>query len=207
RLLSLSLHIGSLPLAPDQRVRRDELVGKIRNIERSYRSATGVEKAGLLADQSEVRRQLAELIRSGEDTQGTATSRPLDRLLPFLQHDRAVIAPVVTDEGGMVFVATQRDGKIWLSSIDVPHLTRRAVAEFTRGEDSSAELGGWFGAYQANYVSRFRGRQKWQAWLDAINGLGPALWGLAGRPITQALALAGLAPGVELIVIPQGTLG
>jgi CHAT domain-containing protein/tetratricopeptide (TPR) repeat protein len=207
RLLSLSLRIDTLSLTAEQRVRRNELVAKIQSAERSYRLTAGVEKTAFLAELAELRRQLAELIRSHEGAEAAATAGPLDRLTSFLQQHRAVVAPVVTDEGGMVFVATARDGAIRLSSREVPNLTRRAVAEFARGTESSTELSGWFGAYQANYVSRFAGRKKWQAWLDAIDGLGPALWNIAGRGIAQALSAAGVAPGAEVIVIPQGTLG
>jgi CHAT domain-containing protein len=114
---------------------------------------------------------------------------------------------VVTDAGGMVFVATARDGAIHLASFEPENLTSRRVTEFVHGPASGKELGGWLGAYQANYVSHFAGRQKWQVWLAAIDGLGSGLWNLVGRSITQALAAAGVQPGAELFIIPQGMLG
>jgi CHAT domain-containing protein len=192
-------------LSADERNRRDELHGKIQNAERAYRSVKGLEKTSSLAEQAELRRQLAELIRSHEGTEAAVTA-PLDRVASFLKQGRVVVAPVETDAGGMVFVATVRDGAVRLAGFESENLNFRKVAEFVRGP-TQKELGGWFGAYQANYVSHLAGRQKWQAWLAAIDGLGADLWNLVGRPITQALAAVGAEPGTELIIVPQGALG
>jgi CHAT domain-containing protein len=208
RLLNLSLHIDALKLSPDERIHRDELLAKIRNTERAYRSAEGLQKTASLAEQAELRRQLAELIRShqGTETPG-APAGLLDGIASFLQQGRVVVAPVATDAGGMVFVASAPDGAIRLSSLDAADLTSRSITDFLRGPNSGRELGGWFGAYQANYLPRLAGRQKWQAWLATIDGLGPALWNLVGRSISRALAAADVKPGTELIIIPQGALG
>ncbi|MGJ5199632.1 CHAT domain-containing protein [Bradyrhizobium sp. HKCCYLRH1030] len=210
RLLNLSLRIDSLKLSADERSRRDELLAKINNAERQYRLATGLRKASALTELDALRRQLADLIRShdGEDAETDGAAGALDRVASLLREGRAIVAPVVTESGAMVLVATAaRDGTIELSSHNAGSLDSRNLAEFVRGRDSLKELGGWFGAYQANYVSRLAGRQKWQTWFAAIDDLGPSLWTLIGSAISEAIVGSGTKPGAELIIVPQGMLG
>jgi CHAT domain-containing protein/tetratricopeptide (TPR) repeat protein len=208
KLLSLSLRLDALRLTAEQRARRDELTAKIRDVERSYQAAVGTARSAALTLQKTLRQELAELVSAARGSgTGADDNDPISRIVTFLGTGQVIVAPVITDEGGMILVAAAHDAGIRFSAVDAPGLTRQKIEEFAVGTERATQLGGWFGAYLANYVPRYEQQQKWKEWFNAIEGLGPSLWNLVGKTIGETLATAGIEHGAELIILPQGTLG
>lgn len=206
RLLRLSLRIDSMPLTAQQRTRRDELRARLRDAERSYRNVAGTARSESLVLQQTLRIQLAEVISSAISPPVTP-SDALDAIAQSVADGRAVVAPLLTAEGGVILVAVSHNGSIRLSITEAPAMTRLRLGQFLVGERPNARLGGWFGAYMANYISRYDNRQQWKDWLSAVEGLGSGLWSLVGQSIADALLAAGIERGTELVIVPQGTLG
>ena len=71
------------------------------------------------------------------------------------------------------------------------------------------DRGGWLGAYNINYLDAAEQSRRRGEWLDAIEGMGPQLGKLLGRPLVDALAAHGLKAGggAPVIVLPVGALG
>jgi CHAT domain-containing protein len=115
----------------------------------------------------------------------------------------ALVAPLVTSQGSMVFViprgAEMVEGEhvIWLDSGD--------LLELLQGPADDPEWGGWLGAYLAFRDSGTEAASRaWQAAIETFTG---QLWEALMGPVHGKLAALGLAVGAPVTLMPQGGLG
>ena len=115
----------------------------------------------------------------------------------------ALVAPVVTSHGAECFVIPA--GRPRVEPRDVvrlPDLTVELLRGMLLGTTHDV---GWFEAYRDLLAND--SDAMWDRWLSCVDATCRRLWELLMGPVDGRLRELGLAPGAEVVVLPQGGLG
>jgi tetratricopeptide (TPR) repeat protein len=196
RLMAVALRQQGLKLSAAQHARHETLKAEIRQLSRVVDAATGAERFAALTRLTALRGELSDLVKAG--LADTAPNSVLAQLGAMLPAGGALVAPIVTNQGGKLLIATPGKGTPRLGVVDLPQLTTARVQELIGGADA----GGWLRAFA---LQNEEGRAS--EWLTAIESIGPELWQAVGGPLHMALAAHGVRPGARLYCMPPGALG
>jgi len=129
------------------------------------------------------------------------TGLDLPNLLRLIPSGGALVAPLVTSQGGAVFVLPAETGNVTESHVVwLDDLTEQVLLELLQGPADTSEWGGWLGAY-------FNRDSKPERWLETIETTGLSLWKLLLGPVHERLLDLGLCEGNPVVLMPQGGLG
>ena len=130
------------------------------------------------------------------------TGLDLPNLLRLIPLGGVLVSPLVTTQGGAVFVLPHGTDRVMESHVIwLDDLTDEVMVELLlQGTADTAKLGGWLGAY----FNRDSDRQRW---LETIETTGQSLWKLLLGPVHERLRELGLHEGDPVILVPQGGLG
>ncbi len=145
---------------------------------------------------------LQELLAQNADK---ASTRSI--LEQYLQEGDALVAPVVTVNGGNLLIVTKANNRLALSLLSLPEFTTERVTKLLGGESVSAAKKGWFGAYNIQYLPLAEQVSRLSEWRDAIEGIGPVLWKLFAGQLDEKLQRLGVKSGARLVWMPAGALG
>ncbi|MGV9365574.1 CHAT domain-containing protein [Amycolatopsis sp. NPDC003731] len=107
----------------------------------------------------------------------------------------ALVLPLITDHGGVVFVVTWKDGSPVLSHVPMPGFTRQISTMMFFGSQLRP---GWFPAY-----SRWlRKRENGTEWLTTLIDTCRLAWALLMGPVQKHLSDIGIRPGANVVVLP-----
>jgi CHAT domain-containing protein len=130
------------------------------------------------------------------------TGLDLPDLLRLIPPGGALVAPLVTSQGGAVFVLPAETDNVTESHVVwLDDLTEQVLLELLlQGSADTSEWGGWLGAY-------FNRDSKPERWLETIETTGRSLWKLLLGPVHKRLLKLGLREGDPVILMPQGGIG
>ena len=206
RLLAVALKLEGLSLAPAQRQRLDALRLRIREGEAAYQSAHGDEKAAKIAALGALREELLTLVDAAEAAKKPGAGRDIVAIAAdSLPENGALVAPVVSEAGGRIILVVRNQSGAHLAVIGLPQLTSARLGALLGARDQ----GGWLGAYSINYLSPEEQAARQGDWFGGIETVAAELGQVLGRPLAQALAAHGLAPGsgAAVTILPVGALG
>jgi CHAT domain-containing protein len=134
----------------------------------------------------------------------------LPKMMALIPKDGALVAPLITSQGSVVYVLTSRTTTLTEAQvIAVDEFTDATLQMLLQGTPESAELGGWLGAYR-NFLNASDATPRLlheQAWHETIEVTGKELWdGLLGR-VHSHLNNLKLPEGAPVVLMPQGGLG
>jgi len=207
RLMSLALRQQAMDLSPEDKQHHAALTADIRIWMQTAESATGSEGAAALQHLISLREELGILLAGN----APVASHSHDTTVPIAPHlvpeGGAILAPIVTDVGGKVFIITAATGNVDVAVVDLPELGTDGVNEFARGPADEREFAGWFGAFSIQYLPGPQYAARMGEWLAAIDALGPTLWHLVGESLYRELESLGVQQGSRIIWLPTGILG
>ncbi len=161
--------------------------------------AKGAEGAEALQRLSVARGKLAALLK--EAARRSQVKGGIDVIARNeLLKDSALVAPIVTQWGSKILIVTATDGVPVISVAEFPDLTSGALEALLRHTDKAGQTTGWRVDYD-------RQQTDFNAWLDAIGGIGPKFWTLFAGKLDAALKQANVKDGTRVIVLPTGALG
>jgi len=188
RLLFTSLSADDLDLTNAERAELHAIRGQIQSEESGLETLA---RAGGAADPQAVgslealRQRASALYEKG--ARGALAQPAIDQVVLT----GALVAPVTTEFGGLVLVATP-GGTVQV--IDAPNLTREHIAAVINGQAGANSPIGWRGAHGAAGVDH------------GLRLVQPALDQIVGSAVRQGLSLAGVAPGSPVVVMPDGAM-
>jgi len=211
RLLAEALALGDADLATlpeDQRQAMHAARQTMRELEADMRLPANTPARRSDREIAEALRQaridLQKLIETIRTTRPDFMPTGLDNLpdlLRLIPLGGALVAPMVTSQGGAVFVLPHGTDRVTHSQVVwLDDLTDKVLRELLGGPADAPELGGWFGAY-------FNRHSDWQRWLETIKTTGRRLWELLLGPVHERLTELGLSEDAPVILMPQGGLG
>jgi CHAT domain-containing protein len=206
RLLAVALKLEGLSLAPAQRQRLDALRVQIREGEAAYQAAYGEEKAAKIAALGGLRQELLKLVDAAEAAKKPGAGRDIVAIAAdSLPENGALVAPVVAEAGGRIILVVRNQSGAHLTVVGLPQLTSARLGALLGARDQ----GGWLGAYNINYLSPEEQADRQIDWFGGIETVAAELGQVLGRPLVQALAAQGLAPGkgAPVTILPVGALG
>lgn len=202
---SLSLHEVDLSILPTE---QQELIRRLREeisqLEWEARRPMGApgrrDDRALAMQLKQIRDRLYQEIKTirAEHPDFMPSELKLTEILALIQPEAAMVAPLITSQGSVVFVipgGTQTvslDHVIWLKGFKEEDLHALLM-----GTHKEAEMGGWLGAY-------FNKAESTQAWFQSIETIGNKLWCNLLEPTHVRLATLGIK---NVLLIPQGGLG
>jgi CHAT domain-containing protein len=202
RLMAVALSLQSIDLPPDQRIRLETLRANIRAQTRAMEASQGIERDAALEKLVSLRAALLKIME-GADSAEKSAGVALTLASKLVPNGGAIVAPIVTKVGGKILIISGRG----LKALDMPELTTERLNGLLRGESKEGRKGGWFAAYDINYIAdRAEQERHWPEWLGAIRDLGPALWDLVGARLQAELKQSGVNPGSRVIWMPTGAL-
>lgn len=206
KLLAVALKLEGISLAPAQRQRFDALRVEIREGEAAYQAAHGEEKAAKIAALGGLRGELLKLVDAAEAAKRPGAGRDIVAIAAdSLPENGALVAPVVAEAGGKIILVVRNQSSAHLAVIGLPQLTSARLGALLGARDQ----GGWLGAYNINYLPPQEQVDRQIDWFGGIETVAAELGQLLGRPLVQALAAQGLAPGsgAAITILPVGALG
>lgn len=203
RLMAASLQLRDETLTPEARTEIDRLNLLLRTLEASLESASGSDRARVLADLAIARNELLEILNAGSRKKAEAADLS-DEIRQSIGRGNALAVPIVTDLGGKILLTGGLGNAISWSVIDLPELTPQRLSELLAG--SGDKPGGWIKAYFVNYLSGPEQDERWPDWLAAIDKLGPDLWSLFGARLDATLKARKVRPGSRVVWMPTGWL-
>jgi len=174
---------GEMRLPSDTPARRDDRT-LAQALEQTYRKLNETIEA--------IREENPDFMPTGLD---------LPELLALIPVGGVLIAPVVTSQGGAMFVVPHgvetvtSDHVVWLDEF-----TDESIYQMLQGPSDNLELGGWLDAY-------FRAQQDLEGWLATIEATCTTLAQQLVDPILEKLTQLGIERGASLLLMPQGGLG
>ncbi len=188
RLLASTIRTRALALSASEKVELARFRAEIRQseskLEALARSGAGPREELAVIDV--LRSRAYQLMAKGERATLGFPDAPDVAPTAELVHDGALIAPVVTEAGAVLLVATPH-GKV--VSFELPHVSPAVLKAIAFGEGAGK---GWIGAL-------YEGSQR--AGLEKIQSeLNEAL----GADIRTALDAAGVPRGAHLVILPDG---
>ncbi len=197
-LLAAALRQQSVPLTPTEEIAYRSLRLEIGEWAK-LAEAKGAEGAEALQHLSAARGKFSALIKEASRRNQAETG--IDAIVrQGLLRDGALVVPIVTSRGGKILIVTAGDGGPVFSAAEFPGLTSSALGDLLRHTDKAGQTTGWRVDYD-------RQQTDLNAWLAAIDGIGPKLWTLFAGKLDAALKQAGVKDGARLIVLPTGALG
>ena len=197
-LLAAALRQQSLPFTPAEAAAYRSLRLEIKEWAK-LAEARGTEGAEALQHLSAARGKFSALLK--EAAGRTQVEGGIDAIArQGLLKNSALVAPIVTRRGSKILIVTAADGGPSISVAEFPGLTLDALKELLRHTDAAGQESGWLVDYDRQQTAP-------QAWLAAIDGIGPKLWALFAGKLDASLKQAGVKDGARLIVLPTGTLG
>ncbi len=197
-LLAAALRQQSLPFTPAEEAAYRSLRLEIKEWAK-LAEAKGTEGAEALQHLSAARGKFSALLK--EAAGRSQLEGGIDAVVRqgLLKHS-ALVAPIVTRWGAKILIVTAAGGVPVISVAEFPDLTSDALAALLRRTDEAGQTTGWFVDYERQQAAP-------DAWLAAIDGIGPKLWTLFAGKLDAALKKAGVKDGARLIVLPTGALG
>jgi CHAT domain-containing protein len=205
RLVTIALRQQVLDLPPEKQMQLAALKAEIREKSHLVERLHGTEGAQALQQLSKLRRELGDLLLDGL-AKGSPEDDVMALMRTVLPKGGAIVAPIVTKIGGKVLIVTAASDGPAVTVLDLPDLTSDRVEKLLRG-DGQAGAGGWFGAYNIQYLPRQQKKRRIGEWHAAIEDIGPTLWILFVGRLDEELERLGVKPGGHLIWIPAGALG
>ena len=197
-LLAAALREQSLPFTPAEEAAYRSLRVEIKEWAK-LAEAKGTEGAEALAHLSAARGKFSALLKEAAGRSQAETGIDVIARQGLLKHG-ALVAPIVTRQGAKILIVTAADGVPVISVAEVPGFTSAALEALLRQTDEAGQSSGWLADYKRQDTA-------FNAWLGAIDGIGPKLWTLFAGQLDAALKQAGLKHGARLIVLPTGALG
>ncbi|MGB8869020.1 MAG: CHAT domain-containing protein, partial [Rhodomicrobium sp.] len=197
-LLAAALRQQSLPFTPAEEAAYRSLRAEIKEWAK-LAEAKGTEGAEALQHLSTARGKFSALLK--EAAGRSQIEGGIDAIVRqgFLKHS-VLVAPIVTRWGSKILIVTAADGVPAISAVEFPDLTSGTLEALLRHTDKAGQASGWRVDYD-------RQQTDLNAWLSAIDGIGPKLWTLFAGKLDAALKQAGVKDGARLIVLPTGALG
>ncbi|MGC2602564.1 MAG: PDZ domain-containing protein, partial [Rhodomicrobium sp.] len=197
-LLAAALRQQSLPFTPAEEAAYRSLRAEIKEWAK-LAEAKGTEGAEALQHLSTARGKFSALLK--EAAGRSQIEGGIDAIVRqgFLKHS-VLVAPIVTRWGSKILIVTAADGVPAISAVEFPDLTSGTLEALLRHTDRAGQASGWRVDYD-------RQQTDLNAWLSAIDGIGPKLWTLFAGKLDAALKQAGVKDGARLIVLPTGALG
>jgi CHAT domain-containing protein/tetratricopeptide (TPR) repeat protein len=207
RLLRAALGLDALALPDADRNRLAALRAALPELEAQLQTVTGDERLAILKALEEKRNAIERIISS---RLAATTSDPLHAsgtalAASVLQDYGAIVAPVVTELGTKLLVATRGNAQPSITVLGLGDLTGGVLQQFIRGSMDNDELGGRLAAYIG--MARGDAPDADKRFNDAVRDLGPSLWRMIGSRIVEALAKAGVLPDARIVWLPNGALG
>jgi CHAT domain-containing protein len=197
-LLTAALRQRSLAFTPAEEMAYRSLRLEIKEWTK-LSEARGAEGAEALQHLSSARGKFAALLK--DVSRRSQVESGIDAIArQSLLKDSALVAPIVTFWGSKILIVTAAEGVPVLSVAEFPNLTKSAFLAPVARVDEAGRIRGWLVDYD-------RQQTEPQAWLAAIDGIGPKLWTLFAGKLDAALKQAGVKDGARLIVLPTGALG
>ncbi len=197
-LLAAALRQQAAALTPAEEVALRSLQVEIREWSK-LTEAKGVEGAEALRRRGEARNKLAALLAE-VSRRMTAETGIVAIVRHGLLKDSALVAPIVTEQGGKFLVVTEADGAASIRAVELSGLTPDALKALLRETDKDGRSTGWLAAYEHQDGEP-------DVWQKTIAEIGPKLWSLFAGALDAELKAAGVKDGARLIVLPQGALG
>jgi tetratricopeptide (TPR) repeat protein len=110
RLLSLALREQTAALSPEERAKHKELVAEIQRWTRWAETAEGSERISAIERAASLRQEVRALTRMFTPDAESARRGFADLLGRVLERGQAVVAPIVTEAGAKLLVATASNG-------------------------------------------------------------------------------------------------
>ena len=152
-----------------------------------------------------LQKELGELLAEGvQNNPGTNSLALASRVL---SSGGALVVPNFYRCRREVLIVTRAGERAKLSVINLPNLTPIKLRAIVWGQADAKQVGGWFGAYNIQYLSEIEYSMRVHEWLDAINSIGPQLWRLFGAATVKELQRLGVRRGARVILLPSGPLG
>jgi CHAT domain-containing protein len=206
RLMAVALRQLMLDLPPEKQARHAALKAEIRKQSRVVEKAPAVEGAQAIDHLSELRRELGTLVQEGLAARSVADG-PMWLARSVLPEGGAIVAPIITNIGTKIVIMATSDRGSTITALDLPDFTSDRLEKLLRGDGDDRKVGGWFGAYNIQYLPSQQQRSRIAEWRDAIDGIGPTLWTLFAGQLDTELQRFGVKPGGRLVWLPAGALG
>ncbi|MGO9984618.1 MAG: CHAT domain-containing protein [Rhodomicrobium sp.] len=204
RMMALALKQQQLDLNADKLDRVNALRSEINEWSRRIEEP-GEEGAQAIQFLGTVQKELGQLLAEGvQNSPGTNSLALASRSLPS---GGALVVPILTDAGGKILIVARAGERAKVSVINLPGLTPIKLRTIVWGQLDAKQVGGWFGAYNVQYLSEIEYKERKHEWFDAINNIGPELWQLFGAATEKELHRLGVGHGARLILLPSGPLG
>jgi hypothetical protein len=207
RLMAEALALGDLDLQSLSEDQREAIRAKrqtIRELEAEMRFSANTPDRHtdrLLAESLyQVRHELRRLIETirGIRPDFMSTKVDLAHLLRLVPVGGALVAPLITSQGGAVFVVPHGVGNITESEVVwIDDLTEQTIRELLKGPGDAWEWSGWIGAY----VDR---ESEPQQWMKAIEKTGQRLWDIMLCHVHERLQKVGLGEGASIYLHASG---
>ena len=110
----------------------------------------------------------------------------------LLPEGGAIVAPIITKVGGKILIVAAGDGGPIITVLELPGLTSERLDRLLRGAGKDPAVGGWFGAYNIQYLPSEQQASRIGEWRAAIEGIGPTLWTLFAARLDAELQRLGV---------------
>ena len=197
-LLAAALREQSLPFTPAEEAAYRSLRVEIKEWAK-LAEAKGTEGAEALQHLSAARGKFSALLKEAAGRSQAESGIDVIARQGLLKHG-ALVAPIVTRQGAKILIVTAAEGVPVISVAEVPGFTSAALEALLRQTDEAGQSSGWLADYKRQDTA-------FNAWLAAIDGIGPKLWTLFAGQLDAALKHAEIKHGARLIVLPTGALG
>jgi CHAT domain-containing protein/tetratricopeptide (TPR) repeat protein len=221
------LRLQAVGLSKEARARVQELRLEISRIADALDGLQGTSRGEALQTLAGHRRELAALVPYSDEA-GGESGQAREIVDKILRTKALVLMPVVTGLGGKLIVLGAPRERVGI--FDWPELATERVWQVLPDVWDRSNPAGWFANYNKNYVmaelaARMAevGRMNAQSpeykalsaqyadldrrWREAIENLGPQLWGLLGRRLQEVLTSVGAPSGSPFVWLPSNGLG
>lgn len=209
RLLRASLGLDGLALPVADRKLLADLRAAVPGLEAQLLTAAGDARLATLKALEEKRNAIQRIVTARLDSKTDDPLHASGTLLAhaLLQEHGAVVAPIVTEFGAKLLLATRGDSAPSVAVVPLMDLNDAALKRFISGGQGSEKLGGWLAAYSDLTRPNGDARAAEARFHDAVRDLPPSLWSMVGRTTVEALESAGVARDAKVIWLPNGALG
>jgi len=186
RLVS-SMRIASMEVSQREGQRLQSLRLRYRELQDDLIYRKDLNRSAVLKERSKIILEL-EILTRNLVTPASGRGFPFDDLTRVMTGRDAIIAPVVSRNGGFLVIICKTDEAAELTSATrpLPNFTVEALKNIVEGEDD-LEYGGWLGAYFAQDLPTSRRRTHEGTWMRAVSGVGGTIWNLIGSHIKTAI--------------------